>query len=71
MKNIILSLSPEEAAILLSAVDYQQYTMLEEWGIEDTVPPGVPPEIVEHVDVLEHLGETLASVLGALEDEGV
>jgi len=69
MKNIILSISPEEATVLLSAIDYQQYTMLEEWGIEDTVPTGVPPEIVEHVDILEHLGETLASVLDVLDEE--
>lgn len=66
MKNVILKLSPEEAIVLLSAIDFQHYTMLEEYNINTVVPDDVPPDVVQHINCLDHIGDVLGQAISIL-----
>lgn len=63
-KNIILTLSPDEARKVLDAIDFHQESIAREHDLDDfDNQADTPDEVFETLDCLAHVGDVLEDAI--------
>lgn len=69
-KNIVLTLSPDEASRVLEAIDLRHEALAEEYDLDDlTYVRGAPDWVFETIESLTHMGDVLEGAIIQLSKE--